>query len=453
MGETVAVTLNQSTKDATAGADGHWRVQFEPMKAGGPYLMGVSGKNNFLVKDIYVGEVWLASGQSNMEMTVAAEDRYWCGVINERAEVESANYPQIRMFKVKLHMTDTAQEDIDGQWNVTTPETVKKYSAAGYFFARALYEKLHVPIGIIDSTFGASTAQAWISSQSLEAHSEFAYLEEAYNKAKVDFSKDAAERDRKYEEAMKVWTAEAARVGSEGKFLPKQPNLVNPQQNQHNPSVLFNGMIAPLASYALRGVIWYQGESNEDQSVHVYRQLMETLVSDWRRRWGIGNFPFLYVQLASLHTLALAPPTKAPIAMVREAQLQNLSIPNSAMVVTIDIGDADNVHPKNKQEVGRRLGLAARALAYDEQIEYSGPIEDSIKINGDSIVVHFTNCKSGLHASGGTPIGFAVAGEDKHFVWATAKIEGDTVVVSSETRSCARGGQIWMGRQSPCKPV
>ncbi len=431
-GEMVSVTLGVKTRQIKTGADGRWEVDFDALEAGGPLDMAVSGTNFLLVKDIYVGEVWLGSGQSNMDMTVAAEDRYWCGVMNEREEVTSANYPLIRMFKVQLKMADSAQADAQGEWMVTTPETVKKYSATGYFFARELYNALHVPIGFIDSSFGASTVQAWISPEAMRERKEYAYLIEAYSRAKADWAPAAAAKQAAYQDALTKWAHQAAKDASQGKFLPKRPSLGDPGQNQHNPSVLYNGMIAPLIRFPIRGAIWYQGESNEDAaSVKIYRNLMETLISDWRKRWGEGDFPFLYVQLANLGTFALEPAAKAPIALVREAQLKNLSVPNTGMAVTIDIGDPGNVHPKNKQELGRRLSLLARHIAYQENIVASGPIFDSFKVEGSAIRVHFKYAEAGLQAKGGAPAGFAIAGSDRHFVWASARIDGDSVLLSS----------------------
>jgi sialate O-acetylesterase len=432
-GESVAVTLAQATKQTTAGPDGRWLLRMDAMEAGGPYAMAVVGHNFLIVKDIYIGEVWLGSGQSNMDMTVAAEDRYWCGVNNEEAEVAAVNYPQIRMFKVKLKMSDTAADDAAGQWQVTTPETVKKYSATGYFFARELWRTYHVPVGIIDSSFGASTAQAWISPEAMRSHSEFAYMLDGYAKAKADWAPAAAEEIEKHRIAMNAWAPIAAEALSEGKFEPRGPGLADPGQNQHNPSVLFNGMIAPLIPYTMRGVIWYQGESNEDaKSQPVYRLLMETLIDDWRARWGEGEFPFLYVQLASQFQLALDPNQQGVIAATREAQLQNLSVPHTGMAVTIDIGDAGNVHPKDKQDVGVRLGLLARHIAYGEAVEDSGPVADKIVVEGNAIRVHFTHIDGGFVFRGGkTPIGFAIAGADKKFVWADAKVDGDSIVLTS----------------------
>ena len=433
-GEAVKVTLGAKTLDTKTAANGRWEVRFPALAAGGkPLAMAVSGTANYLlVKDILVGEVWLGSGQSNMDFTVAAEDRYWCGAMNEQAEVASANYPMIRMFKVKLKMTDAPMQDVTGQWMVTTPETVKKYSATGYFFSRGLYEKLHVPVGFIDASFGASTVQAWISPEVMQQHADYKYLLDAYAKAKADWGPTAAAKKTAHDAAQLVWVHKAAMDLSDGKFEPRGSGLGDPGQNQHNPSVLYNGMIAPLIPYAIKGAVWYQGESNEDNaSVQIYRSMVESMVGDWRGRWKEGDFPFLYVQLANLGELALEPPAKAPIAKVRQAQLENLSIPNSAMAVTIDIGDAGNVHPKNKQELGERLVMLAAHTAYGDAEPSSGPLFDSMKADGSNVSVRFKDAVGGLGTKGGAPVGFAIAGDDKKFYWATAKIVGDSVTLSS----------------------
>jgi sialate O-acetylesterase len=437
-GDVVTVTLGQVTRSATSVASGRWEVSFDPLQADGkPLAMAVTSTNVILVKDILVGDVWLGSGQSNMDFRVAAGDRYWCGVMNEQAEVAAANWPQIRMFKVGLKMTDSPEKDVKGQWMVTTPETVKDYSAVGYFLSRDLYEHLHVPIGFIDASYGASTVQAWISPEAMQQHADYTYLLEAYAKAKADWVKDGPAKTAAYEKAMPGWAVKAANELSQGKYEPRGPSLGDPGQNQHNPSVLYNGMIAPIVGYPIKGAVWYQGESNEDnKSAAIYRSMMETMIADWRGRWSSvskdgGGFPFLYVQLANLGQLALTPPEHAPIAFVREQQRLDLSVPKSAMAVTIDIGDAGNVHPKNKQELCRRLALMARKLAYGEtDVVASGPMYDGFTIEDGKVIVHFKDAGEGLATKGGTPIGFAIAGADKKWVWADAKIEKDTVVLT-----------------------
>lgn len=428
-GEKISVAFQEQTQTTTARPGGEWMVHLSHLKTGGPFEMSVEGENTVTVHDVYVGEVWLASGQSNMEMTVAQEDRYWCGVFEEAEEVATANYPLIRMFKVKVDMSDQRQPAVEGNWVTTTPETVKEYSAAAYFFGRELFRKLDVPIGLIDSSYGASTAQAWTSGPALAANSEFSFMFDDYARAKQAYAADPEAKEH-YAQALTKWKQAAAAAKLRGAFQPRRPGNPDPTQNQHNPSVLYNGMIAPLIPYAMRGVIWYQGESN-GPTAKIYADIMKTLIDNWRGRWNEGSFPFLFVQLANHGTLALQPAEGGGTTWVREGQRETLSVVNTGMAVSIDIGDAGNIHPKNKQEVGRRLALLAQALVYHEDVPYSGPLYDSMTLEGDAIGLRFTHADAGLIAKGGKPIGFTIAGEDRKFVWADAKIEGNTIVVSS----------------------
>lgn len=431
VGEKVTVTLNGQRQTIKANKEGVWMVKLEPMKAGGPYSLEVSGKNKVVLNDIYVGEVWLCSGQSNMDMTVAREDRYWCGVFHEKEEVASANYPLIRVFDTEFTPRDEVQKNVVGKWEICSPQTVGHFSATAYFFARDIYEKYKVPIGLLTTAYGASTAEAWISKPSLQVHPQFTYLLEEYAKkcAAYDTAKVAKQ---KYADAYEAWKTESAKATAEGKDKPREPKNPDPHVDQHNPYVLFNGMVAPLIPYAIRGALWYQGESN-GPTAKIYAPLMETLIADWRRAWGQGDFHFYFVQLAN-HQININEPIKDdPMVLVREGQLKSLSIRNTGMVVAIDNanpGDPNDIHPKNKQSIGKRLALIARTKVYGDTVTYSGPIYDKYAIEGNSIRIYF-NFARGLKAAGDLLSGFAIAGEDKKFVWAETKIEGNTIVVSS----------------------
>jgi sialate O-acetylesterase len=424
-GETVTVAFNAQKKTVTADTEGKWIVRLDAVEAGGPFEMTIAGKNTITFKDVYVGEVWLCSGQSNMDMTVAKEDRYWCGVNNEAQEVAAADYPLIRVFDVEFAPKDEPQSDAKGVWEICSPKTVGHFSAAAYFFARQLQKKLNAPIGLVTTAYGASTAEAWTSRSALAAKPTTAFLLEEYKKRCQNY--DSGWEQINYRQDLAEWQRASEKAKVDNKRTPKKPGKPkNPHQDQHSPCVLYNGMVAPLIPYAIRGAIWYQGESN-GPTAKIYDKIMETLIQDWRRAWGEGSFPFLYVQLANYSK-------NRETFMIREGQLKNLSIPNTAMVVTIDIGDADNIHPKNKQDVGLRLSLAARALAYGESIPYMGPIYDSMSVEGNSIRLRFKHIDGGLVAKGGELKGFTIAGEDKKFIPADAKIDGDTIVVSiSET--------------------
>lgn len=432
-GERITVQIDKQTKSTVTNAEGHWMLKLNKLTAGGPYTITVSGKNKIILSDVYAGEVWICSGQSNMDMTVAKEDRYWCGVVNEAEEVAAANYPLIRVFDVDFTPSATPQNDVIGKWETVSPQTVGHLSAAAYFFAREVQAKIKIPIGLITTAFGASTAEAWVREEALLNEAVCKPLVESF-KSKLDKYLADTTAQKKYLVDNEKWKRSADSAKIAGKNPPRGPRNPDPVRDQHNASVLWNGMVKPLVPYAFRGALWYQGESNSP-TAKIYRQIMETLITDWRQQWGQGDFPFLYVQLANIGKTYDSTAAKGGAeAIKREAQLQNLSIPNTAMAVAIDNADPtdmNNVHPKNKQEIGRRLALAALATVYGEKIVYAGPLYDKMEIEDNTIKLNFKHTGSGLMAKGGELKGFAIAGEDKKFVWATAKIEGNTVIVSS----------------------
>ncbi|MEJ5259811.1 MAG: sialate O-acetylesterase [Anaerohalosphaeraceae bacterium] len=429
-GEEITVRLAGQEKSVLADASGRWRIVLEPMLAGGPYEMTVSGRSEQrLFADVWIGEVWLCSGQSNMDMTVAREDRYWCGVLNEEAEVAAADWPGIRVFDVPFGTCDEPLDDVEGRWEVCSPATVGHFSAVAYFFAREIHKKLNVPVGLITTAYGGSTAEAWVSRKALEAETDLHFLLEEYARKCQEFDSGAAQK--KYEADLAAWKEAAARAEAAGEKPPRKPAAPkNPHLDQHSPCVLFNAMVSPLIPYAIRGALWYQGESNIPTAA-VYDRIMETLIRDWRSRWGQGDFPFVYVQLAGYGKPPAEPCRGGGTTRVRQAQAKNRTLPNAAMVTAVDIGESDNIHPKNKQEVGRRLALAARALAYGEKIEYSGPVFENMAVEDSCIRLSFTHIGGGLVLKERSPSGFAVAGPDRKFHWADARIEGDTVVVCS----------------------
>jgi sialate O-acetylesterase len=432
-GEKITVQLGKQTKTTTANADGKWMLKLDKIKAGGPYTITVSGKNKIVINDVYAGEVWICSGQSNMDMTVAKEDRYWCGVFNEAAEVAAADYPLIRVFDTDFTPNSSPQNDVIGKWEIVSPKTIGHLSAVAYFFARDVQQQLKVPIGLITTSFGASTAEAWVREEALINEPVTKSLVDSFQKKMTKYLTDTAAQT-KYKRDVEKWKADVEVAKAAGKPAPRGPRNPDPVRDQHNASVLWNGMVKPLVPYAIRGALWYQGESNSP-TAKIYRQIMETLINDWRKQWNQGDFPFLYVQLANIgKTYDSLPARGGNEAIKREAQLQNLSLPNTAMAVAIDNadpGDMNNVHPKNKQDIGKRLALAAMATVYGEKIVYSGPVYDKMKIEGNTIRLYFTHTGSGLYAKGDELKGFGIAGDDKKFVWANAKINGNTIVVSS----------------------
>lgn len=404
----------------TASGDGKWKVYLPPLQAGGPYELVVSGENSgpVTIHDVMVGDVWVCSGQSNMEWSVANS-------ANAEQEIASANYPNIRLFMVSKKVSDVPVDDPQGEWRVCSPETVRNFSAVGYFFARELHQHIKVPIGMIQAAWGGTPAESWTSKPTLESDAELRVILDNWKKV-IEAYPEALKR---YEEKLKQWEEEARKAKEEGKPVPRKPSPPTGPGHPWQPSGLFNGMIAPLTQFAIRGVIWYQGESNVGRAAQ-YRKLFPALISDWRKAWGI-DFPFLFVQLANF--MQRKPePSESAWAELREAQLLTfLRVPKTGMAVAIDIGEANDIHPKNKQDVGRRLALAARAIAYGESIVYSGPIYDRMEVEGNKVRIYFKHVGSGLVAKGEKLTGFAIAGEDGKFVWAEAQIDGNTVVVYS----------------------
>jgi sialate O-acetylesterase len=376
-GEKVTVEIAGQTATATAQG-GKWKLELKPLEAGGPFSMKISGENEVTVNNLLVGEVWVASGQSNMEWTLNAS-------FQPEVEKLKANFPQIRMITAKKVASLTPLDEVQGKWQECSPETVGGFSAVAYYFARDLHAKLGVPVGIISTSWGGTPAQAWTSPDGFEGQPEL--------KGYADQLKAAAEKPPE-----------------------KEPG-------PHFPSALYNAMIAPVVPYGMKGVIWYQGESNAGQSKQ-YQTLFPAMIADWRTKWKRGDFPFLFVQIA---------PFKGQPPEIREAQFLTLAkSKNTAMAVTTDFGDANDIHPKQKEPVGNRLSLAARALAYGEKIEYSGPLYQEMKAAGDKAWISFSHVGSGLVAKDGDLKGFALAGADGKFIPAKAEIKGDKVVVSAE---------------------
>jgi sialate O-acetylesterase len=418
-GEKVAVTMNGQSRSATADAQGKWTVGLYNLKVGGPYEMTIAGDQAgdapIVVKDVLVGEVWLGSGQSNMTFTVSKEHASYAGMLDEAKEIAAANYPQVRMFTVKTTKSLDPQANVVGQWQVCSPAVVGDWSAVGYLFARNLNQTLKVPVGVVLSAYGASTAEAWLPRSALANDPLLKPMLDRFDAREAFFQTHPGAMDNQAPGAPQPLNARP------GKPAP----LRDPVQDQHQPTVLFNGMINPILPYAIRGVIWYQGESivGGKSGVALYPHVMETLVEQWRERWHEGDFPFYAVQLAALKNASNNP-------MVREAQARILSLPKTGMAVTIDIGDPTNVHPKNKEPLGQRLADIALANTYGRKMEFSGPMYASMKVEGGAIRVTFTHAR-GLVAKGGPLQCFQISGADQKFIAADAKIVGDSVLVSS----------------------
>jgi len=436
--ESVSVAFRGETKATEADDLGRWSVYLSPGEAGGPFELSVKATNAITLKDILVGDVWVASGQSNMEFAMNS-------LANPQAEIAAAQYPRIRMFLVDHKPADYPLEDVGSKgWVACTPETVADYSAVAYFFARNVQQKLGVPIGLIETFWGGTPAESWTSLSSLSADASL--MPVFASRAKTVAAQSTTILQVKQDEREYQKTVEQAKA--EGKPVP-WPQW-HPDFAAWAPAALFNGMIAPLTPLAIRGVIWYQGEANSGERAPLYAHLFPTMIEDWRRAWGEGDFPFLFVQIANWNT---EPDGRWP--EVRDAQRKTLALRNTGMAVTIDIGDAVDIHPKNKQDVGLRLSLAARAIAYGEKLEWSGPLYRQVVQEDHSLRVWFDHAE-GLAAKelrtsitqdqlsrrdfdsveGQTAItkrlvGFEVAGADGKYSAAEAKIEGTSVVVSS----------------------
>lgn len=548
-GERVTVTLNKSTVSARAGRDGKWKVKLPRFDYGGPYTMTVSGRNKIVFDNVMIGEVWIASGQSNMEWQLSQSK-------NAEEEIAAAEYPNIRLFQVPRTVAQLPQDDISsGEWKACTPENVTGFSAVAYFFGRELHQKLNVPIGLIHSSWGGTVAETWISTETIENDPDFAeplknlrsmdmetYEQEQRERVKQLFGGKIPTEDKGLVNGQPVWSAIDLDDGSwkslvvpkyweeqgyaqidgvawyrkeiklteeqskstatlhlgkvddsditwingievgktegfydkdriytiDAKYLRPGPNMlvvrvhdtggnggiwgdpknqflaigsekvdisgdwnfriskatissVNVGPNSY-PTLLFNGMINPIVPYGIKGAIWYQGESNATRAKQ-YQRIFPALINDWRKHWNQGDFPFLFVQLAN-YMKAPEIPGESAWAELREAQTMTLSLPNTGMAVAIDIGEANDIHPRNKQDVGLRLSLNALKIAYGKDVVNSGPMFSSVEFKDDKAVVTFDHVGEGLVANDryGYVKGFTLAGPDGKHKWAKAHI-------------------------------
>ncbi len=445
-GENVTVSFAGQKETATPGADGKWEVKLKPLTASDrPAELVVAGKNTITVKDILVGEVWVCSGQSNMEFRVA-------GAKNHDQEIKEAAYPNIRFFSVKKKISLQPDKDVpapkdskdyENQWEACSPETVGHFSAVGYFFGRDLNKDLKVPIGLIHTSWGGTPAEAWTPVSYMEKDEWLAPIVEhekqaaaKYPKELEAFNKNREKLAAEHEKKMAEWKTAAAEAKAAGKPAPKQPVApqppAGPGMNSHEPAVLYNGMIAPIVPVAIRGAIWYQGESNAGKA-YQYRKLLPTMIQSWRDAWAEPEMSFLIVNLANYQQPAKEPGDDA-WAELREAQTMTAAMPHNGQALAIDLADAENpndIHPKNKQDVGHRLALVAEAKTYGKkEVVYSGPEYEWKKIEGNKVEIKFRHA-DGLEAKGGKVTGFQIAGEDKKWHWADAELKGDEVMVSS----------------------
>ena len=382
----ITTSWNNKKYSTTSDAKGEWKIAISTPRWGGPYTISFNDGEETTLSNVLIGEVWICSGQSNAEMPLAG----WGKINNYKEEIEKANHPNIRLIQVEKSTSTQLlnMAAINNGWQPCTPSTIPEFSAIAYFFARNIQQHHNIPIGLIQTAYSGTPVEAWTSGAALKTVPEYDSL--------VDV------------------------------ISSKQGTPDNP----HIPTVLFNAMVNPLVPYGIRGVIWYQGEANASRA-HQYKTLFPLLINDWRKQWG-KDFPFFFVQLANFKELQKAP-EDSDWAELREAQLQTLSLPKTGMAVAIDLGDVLDIHPKNKQGVGARLALIARAKVHKEKIPYSGPIFKSYKVRDNQVIISFNHIHGGLQAKGSEQLkGFTIAGADQKFHWATATIKGNKIIVCSD---------------------
>jgi sialate O-acetylesterase len=416
-GEKVSVTCQGQTVTTTT-TGGKWQVCLENLKPGGPFTLTIQGNNKLEYKNVLVGEVWIASGQSNMEWSIRAS------ADPEKNIAASAN-PMLRLFTVPKVVAQSPRGDVNGKWVECGPDTVGNFSAVAYFFGRDLQRARNVPVGMIHTSWGGTPAEAWTSLPALKSVPSLLHYVGNFDNAAGNYTKAM----EKYKADVENHKAAAEKAKADGKNPPPAPRQPQPpDRNSHLPSGLYNGMIAPLIPYAIKGAIWYQGESNAGRAFE-YRTLMPTMIKNWRDDWKQGEFPFLMVQLAPFMAIAKEP-QESNWAELREAQLfSTRALPNVGMAVITDVGDERDIHPKWKEPVGGRLALAARAIGYGEKIVYSGPEYESMKVESNKAMLKFKHVGGGLTMKGERLTGFTIAGEDRKFHNAQAEIVNGHVAV------------------------
>jgi len=392
----IAVSLHNQRMMAVADRLGRWDAWLKPEAAGGPYVLVVDGgaaEGKVQVQDVMLGDVWFASGQSNMEFPLKGFDG--APLKNAAAEIAAATDPHVRLLRIEHKSSPIPLRDIDANWTTTTPATATDFSAIGYFFAREIAARQHVTVGIIDSTWGGTPADSWVSTDALASDAALATIAEARE--------------------------DAAIVASGGK---PPPHPWHPPEDAYRPSSLYNAMVAPFTDYGIKGVIWYQGETNSNVArAPYYADLFRGLITDWRHNFAQGAFPFLFAQISSFNS------PEEEWGLVRDAQRRALVLTDTAMVVTTDVGDPGNVHPADKQTVAARLALAARSVAYGKRVAYQSPLFRQVSGEPGGKRIWFDHAE-GLTSRGAAVVGFEVAGPDRRFVPATARIDGESVVVT-----------------------
>ena len=434
--EPVTVEFAGQRKSTTPSHDGKWMVTLDPMPANKrPRDLIVSGKTTVILRNVLVGEVWLCSGQSNMGWPVSR-------AANSEEEAATADFPEIRLIKIPHTNEPYPIDDVDAQWETCTPDSVGHFSAVAYYFARRLFGDLRVPIGLISSNWGGSRIEPWTPPSGFSSVPELNEITEEV--ASWDLATEAGQQAlRRHLISVEKWVGATQDALSRGRVPPPAPEHPVPATRQ-SPTKLYNGMIHPLIPYAIRGAIWYQGESNGREGESYYHK-MKALIQGWRGLWNQESLPFYFVQLANFRESDPNDPAGGDgWARLREAQRQASEIPNTGMVVIIDIGEASDIHPRNKQDVGERLALWPLAKIFHRDVVYSGPLYSGYTVEGDRIRIMFDHLGSGLmvgRKEGLSPVQevengelawFAISGADRKWHRAKATIDGNAVVVSSD---------------------
>jgi sialate O-acetylesterase len=423
-GEEVTVEIAGQYQAAKAGPDGAWQVVLDPMPAGGPHTMTVKGENTVRFDDVLVGEVWICSGQSNMQWAVGSTK-------DADLEIRAAKYPNIRLIAVPNVGTQEPQKDFRGRWVPCGPDTVGRFSAVGYFFGRQLHQTLGIPVGLINDAWGGSACEAWIRRDILAADSKYAPMLEGW----ADFEENYPKAKEEYREKYAEWQEAAKQAKAQNKTAPRPPTNPDARMSGNaRPGNIYNGVLKPTIGYGIRGVIWYQGETNAGRA-YQYRDLFPLMIKSWRDEWGQGDFPFYWVQLADYQ--AESPkPSDSTWAELREAQTMTMDrLPQTGQAVIIDLGEGKDIHPKNKQDVAQRLARWALARDYGIRIAHQSPTHKSMAIQGNKAVVTFDHVGGGLKTFDVSEArGFAIAGADRKFVPAQARVaSSNTIEVWSDS--------------------
>ncbi len=434
-GEQVTVSSCGQTENATTGEDGKWMVRLDPIEMQEPFAMTVAGNNEIALQNVVMGDVWICSGQSNMAFTVGS-------ALNAAEEIANADFPMIRFCTVPRVTSTEPLDQVNATWAVCSPATAGGFSAVGYFFGRDVHQALDVPIGLINTSWGGTPADAWTSAEKLAGDPDYAPVFDWWAQA-IERYPEAMEKYTN--ETLPAWQAKYNAAKAAGEALPRRPRPPVGADNSRRPHNLYNAMIAPLIPFGIKGAIWYQGESNAHgggsaptSGAWQYRKLFATMIEDWRERWGEGDFPFAWVSLANYRPV-VEEPAESQWAELRESQTKTLSLPNTGQALAIDVGEADDIHPRDKQTVGHRLALWALDDVYEQDVVSQGPMYESMDVEGNRIWLHFANAadrpRRGVTENAPYPsplLGFQIAGANRRWVWAEAMVWGDEVVVWSD---------------------